>query len=92
MNKLIAALFMIFTVGCASISTGVDTVKNVVATAVDTTVSSAATMATAITEDVVDTGTFVVETGMDVVQSAADRIDQETDEIQPKKPTDKEEE
>jgi len=29
---------------------------------------------------------------MDVVQSAADRIDQETDEIQPKKPTDKEEE
>ena len=68
MKAIISALFLIFTVGCASISTGVDTVKNVVATVVDTTVSSAATMATAITEDVVDTGTFVVETGVGVVQ------------------------
>ena len=61
MKRIISALFLIFAVGCASISTGVDTVKNVVATTVDTAVSSAATMATAITTDVVETGTFVVE-------------------------------
>jgi hypothetical protein len=93
MKRIISALFLITAVGCASISTGVDTVKNVVATAVDTGVTAAADISTAIATDVVETGQFVVETSVDVgtavvgtgvgvVQTAAKRIDEETNEIE----------
>jgi hypothetical protein len=84
MKGIITAVFLFLTItasGCASVGAAIDTVRNVAATAVDTTVKGASTIVSAVAEDVVDTTSFVIETTAGVVEDAAIRVDEETDEL-----------
>jgi len=84
MKRIITAVFLLFMFtasGCASIGAAIDTVRDVAATAIDTTVRGAANIVSAVAEDVVDTGSFIVNTTAEVVQDAADKVEEETDEL-----------
>lgn len=80
-NLFFIAILFAFVQGCASVGAAIDTVRNVAATAVDTTVQGAASIASAVAEDVVDTTSFVIEQGAGIVEDAAERVDEETDEL-----------
>ena len=84
MKRIITAVFLFLGItvsGCASVGAAIDTVRDVAATAVDTTVQGAANIASAVAEDVIDTTSFVIEQGADSVQDAAAKVDEETDEL-----------
>lgn len=87
MKGIITAVFLFLTIsGCASVGAAIDTVRNVAATAVDTTVQGAANIASAVAEDVVDTTSFVIETTAGVIDEAAKKVDEETDALSVEKP------
>ena len=84
MKGIIAAVFLFFTListGCSSIGAAIDVTRNVAATAIDTTVQGAASIASAVAEDVVDTTVFVIDQGAGIVEDAANKVDEETDEL-----------
>ena len=85
MKRILIAIFLFFTItvsGCASVGAAIDTVRNVASSAIDSTVQGAATIISAVAEDVTDVGTFVVETAAGVVTDAADKVDESTDALE----------
>ena len=82
MKRIIAILPFLFIVGCASVATGIDTARNVVATTVQTGMQAGADMVGAVAEDVSDISTTALEVGAGVVKTVSDEIDEQTDELQ----------
>ena len=54
MKRILVILPFLFIVGCASVATGIDTARNVVATTVQTGMQAGADMVGAVAEDVSD--------------------------------------
>ena len=80
--KYLSYIFLFILIqGCASVGAGIDVVRNVASTAIDTTVQAGATITKAVAEDVVETGTFIDEQGTDIVANAAEKVDEETDRL-----------
>jgi uncharacterized protein YceK len=75
-------LFLVLTLnGCSTVAQIWDTGVEVVSNTVDTVVTGASDLVTAIGTDVVETGAFVVDTTAGVVAGVSERIDEETDKL-----------
>tara|TARA_A100001201_G_C4054377_1_gene190657 strand:- start:388 stop:681 length:294 start_codon:yes stop_codon:yes gene_type:complete len=73
MKRILAILPFFFIVGCASIATGIDTARNVVATTVTTATEAGADMVGAVAKDV----SGVVSTTADITTGVVDVIGEE---------------
>ena len=67
--------------GCGTVAQVWETGTEVVSNTVDTVVTGASDLVTAIGTDIVETGAFVVDTGAGVVEGVSERIDEETDKL-----------
>ena len=78
---VIGAVIILLT-GCGTVAQVWETGTEVVSNTVDTVVTGASDLVTAVGTDIVDTGAFVVDTGAGVVEGVSERIDEETDKIE----------
>ena len=67
--------------GCGTVAQVWETGTEVVSNTVDTVVTGALDLVTAVGTDVVETGAFVVDTTAGVVEGVSERIDDETDKL-----------
>ena len=76
MKRILVILPFFFTVGCASVATGIDTTRKVFATAVETATDAGTSMVSAVAKDV----SGVVSTTAEVVSGVADTVGSEVKE------------
>lgn len=92
-NMFFGIFFVMFAQGCASVGGAWNAGTEIVTGTVDAVVGGAATLTTAVADDVVTVGTLAVDTaqnvvvagadlGKGVVKTVSDEIDRQTDELQ----------
>ena len=86
MKRIIAILPFLFIVGCASVATGIDTARNVVATTVQTVMQAGADMVGAVAEDVSDVVSTTAEVAAGVVDTVSDEVKDQAQELEVKEP------
>ena len=83
MKNLFLSIFLVSVLtGCGTVAQVWETGTEVVSNTVDTVVTGASDLVSAVGTDIVDTGAFVVDTGAGVVEGVSERIDEETDKIE----------
>jgi starvation-inducible outer membrane lipoprotein len=80
-KTLFILLVSIGLTGCGTMAQIWETGTEVVSNTVDTVVTGASDLVTAVGTDVVNTGAFIVDTGAGVVQGVSERVDEETDKL-----------
>ena len=99
-NMFFGVFFVLFAQGCASVGGAWNAGTEIVTGTVDAVVGGAATLTTAVADDVVSVGTLAVDTaqnvvvagadlGKGVVKTVSDEVDRQTDELQEDKETSK---
>ena len=86
MKRILAILPFLFIVGCASIATGIDTTRNVVATTVQTGMQAGADMVGAVAEDVSDVVTTTANVAAGVVDTVTEEVQDQAKELEVKEP------
>ena len=86
MKRIIAILPFLFIVGCASVATGIDTARNVVATTVQTGMQAGADMVGAVAEDVSDVVTTTANVAAGVVDTVSEEVKDQAQELEVKEP------
>ena len=86
MKRIVAILPFLFIVGCASIATGIDTTRNVVASTVQTGMKAGADMVGAVAEDVSDVVSTTAEVTAGVVDTIGDEVKDQAKELEVKEP------
>ena len=86
MKRIISALFLFTAVGCASVATGIDTARNVVATTVQTGMQAGADMVGAVAEDVSDVVTTTANVASGVVETVTEEVQDQAKELEVKQP------
>ena len=69
-------------VGCASVGGACDAGTEIVTGTVDAVVGGAATLVTAVTDDVINIATVGTEIATGAIDTVADTVDKQTDELQ----------
>ena len=86
MKRILAILPFFFIVGCASIATGIDTARNVVATTVTTATEAGADMVGAVAKDVSGVVSTTAEITTGVVDVIGDEVKDQAEELEVEKP------
>lgn len=86
MIRIITALFLVLVAGCASVATGIDTARNVVATTVSTATQAGADMVGAVAKDVSDVVSTTAEVTAGVVDTVGAEVKEQAAELEVKAP------
>ena len=86
MKRIIAILPFLFIVGCASVATGIDTARNVVATTVQTGMQAGSDMVGAVAEDVSGVVTRTANVAAGVVDTVTEEVQDQAKELEVKEP------
>ena len=86
MKRILIILPFLFIVGCASVATGIDTARNVVATSVSTVTEAGADMVGAVAKDVSDVVSTTAEVTAGVVDTIGDEVKDQAKELEVEKP------
>ncbi len=86
MKRMLIILPFLFIVGCASVATGIDTARNVVATTVSTATEAGADMVGAVAKDVSDVVSTTAEVTAGVVDTIGDEVKDQAKELEVEKP------
>ena len=84
MKRILVILPFLFIVGCASIATGIDTTRNVVATTVTTATSAGADMVGAVAQDVSNVVSTTAEITTGVVEVVGKEVKEQAEELEVK--------
>ena len=84
MKRILVILPFLFIVGCASIATGIDTTRNVVATTVTTATSAGADMVGAVAKDVSHVVSTTAEITTGVVEVVGKEVKEQAEELEVK--------
>lgn len=84
MKRILVILPFLFIVGCASIATGIDTTRNVVATTVTTATSAGADMVGAVAKDVSNVVSTTAEITTGVVEVVGKEVTEQAEELEVK--------
>jgi len=85
MKRILAILpFLLLSVGCASIATGIDTTRNVVATTVSTATQAGADMVGAVATDVSNVVSTTAEITTGVVDVVGKEVKEQAEELEVK--------
>ena len=92
MKNLISVFIVVLCssiVGCASVGGAWDAGTEIVTGTVDAVVSGTATMARAVTDDVINIATVATDITTGAIDTVADQVDKQTDELQDVDPAQK---
>ena len=84
MKYLLIGIFSLFLVSCTTIGAVIDSGKEVASSIVDMTLGTAASVVSAVAEDVADTTAYIADTAAGTLEDAAEKVDEETDKLQEK--------
>ena len=86
MKRILVILPFLFIVGCATIATGIDTTRNVVATTVQTATSASADIVGSVAQDVSNVVSTTAEITTGVVDVVGKEVKEQARELEVEKP------